>query len=72
VYLASQFQPEELLIDFHEIIGEHSSANLAKAVWNTLELYGLKDWVQSTMLLRTGIGSKQPRLRREPSGLSLV
>ncbi|KAG2107773.1 hypothetical protein BD769DRAFT_1305308, partial [Suillus cothurnatus] len=40
---------EELLIDFHEIIGEHSSANLAKAVWNTLELYGLKDWIMGVV-----------------------
>jgi len=36
---------EELLIDFREIIGEHSGANLAEAVWNALELYGLKDRV---------------------------
>ncbi|KAG0696658.1 hypothetical protein DFH29DRAFT_812742 [Suillus ampliporus] len=38
---------EELLIDFHEIIGEHSRANLAEAVWNTLELYGLKNQVMA-------------------------
>lgn len=36
---------EELLIDFHEIIGEHSGMNLAEVVWNTLELYGLKDQI---------------------------
>ena len=33
---------EEVLIDFREIIGEHSSENLAHAIWETLELYGLK------------------------------
>jgi hypothetical protein len=33
---------EEVLIDFREIIGEHSGENLAHAVWETLELYGLK------------------------------
>ncbi|KAG0705645.1 hypothetical protein DFH29DRAFT_760050, partial [Suillus ampliporus] len=38
---------EELLIDFCEIIGEHSRANLAEAVWNTLELYGLKNQVMA-------------------------
>jgi hypothetical protein len=32
---------EELLIDFRELIGEHSGENMAKAVWQTLELYGL-------------------------------
>jgi hypothetical protein len=30
------------LIDFHEIIGEHSGANLASIVWNTIETYGLQ------------------------------
>jgi hypothetical protein len=32
---------EELLIDFRELIGEHSGENMAEAVWATLELYGL-------------------------------
>jgi hypothetical protein len=40
---------EELLIDFREIIGEHSGANLAEAVWNTLELYGLKNHVTAVV-----------------------
>ncbi|KAG2073320.1 hypothetical protein BDR04DRAFT_935688, partial [Suillus decipiens] len=40
---------EELLIDFCEIIGEHSGANLAKAVWNTLELYGLRNWLMAVI-----------------------
>jgi hypothetical protein len=38
---------EELLIDFRENIGEHSGAN--QAVWNTLELYGLKDRVMAVV-----------------------
>ena len=33
--------PEELLIDFQELTGEHSGENMAEAVWATLELYGL-------------------------------
>jgi len=33
--------PKELLIDFQELTGEHSGENMAKAVWVTLELYGL-------------------------------
>ena len=32
---------EELLIDFCELIEEHSGENMAEAVWQTLELYGL-------------------------------
>ncbi|KAG1827339.1 uncharacterized protein BJ212DRAFT_1256241, partial [Suillus subaureus] len=43
-YVTNDWQLEELLINFCEIIGEHSGVNLAEAVWNTLELYGLKDW----------------------------
>lgn len=33
---------EELLIDFCELIGSHSGENLAAAIWETLELYGLQ------------------------------
>ncbi|KAG1781171.1 hypothetical protein EV702DRAFT_923412, partial [Suillus placidus] len=40
-YITNDWSLEELLIDFCEIIGEHSRANLAEAVWHTLELYGL-------------------------------
>ena len=36
---------EELLIDFRELIGEHSGENLAEAVYKTLQLYKLKDKV---------------------------
>jgi hypothetical protein len=32
---------EELLIDFRELIGEHSGENMAEAVWATMEAYGL-------------------------------
>ena len=32
---------EEVLIDFHELVGEHSGANLAAAVWQTIDFYGL-------------------------------
>ena len=33
--------PEELLIDFRELIGEHSGENMAAALWETLTQYGL-------------------------------
>ena len=39
--LFKSFFVEELLIDFRELIGEHSGENMADAVWATLELYGL-------------------------------
>ena len=32
---------EELLIDFRELIGEHSGENMAEAVWAMMELYSL-------------------------------
>jgi len=32
---------EELLIDFWEMIGEHSGKNMAHAVFETMEAYGL-------------------------------
>jgi hypothetical protein len=33
---------EELLIDFRELVGEHSGENLADAVWKTVEMYGIE------------------------------
>ena len=37
----------ELLIDFWELIGQHSVENMAEAVWATMELYGLVGKVRS-------------------------
>jgi len=36
---------EELLVDFHELVGEHLGENLAHAIYDTLNLYGLKGQV---------------------------
>ena len=36
---------EELLIDFHELVGEHLGENLAQAIYETLDLYDLKSQV---------------------------
>lgn len=33
---------EELLIDFQELIGAHSGANMVEAIWDTIVLYGLE------------------------------
>jgi hypothetical protein len=37
---------EELLIDFRELIGQHSGENMATAVWSTLETYNIQDKVR--------------------------
>jgi hypothetical protein len=37
----ASFSVEELLIDFRELVGEHSGENMAQAVWETLQLYDL-------------------------------
>jgi hypothetical protein len=37
----SNGKPEELLIDFQELMGEHSGGNMADVVWTTLVKYGL-------------------------------
>ncbi|KAI0276554.1 hypothetical protein BC826DRAFT_880705, partial [Russula brevipes] len=40
-YVMNDGELEELLIDFQELIGEHSGENMAKAIWVIMELYGL-------------------------------
>ncbi|KAJ7732345.1 hypothetical protein DFH07DRAFT_755307, partial [Mycena maculata] len=42
-YVTNDGKLEELLIDFREIVGEHSGENMAEEVWTTLELYGLNN-----------------------------
>ncbi|KAJ6619137.1 hypothetical protein B0H10DRAFT_1794035, partial [Mycena sp. CBHHK59/15] len=36
---------EESLIDFRELIGQHSGENMAAAVWETVEKFGLEGWI---------------------------
>ena len=36
---------DELLIDFWELSGEHSSENMAKVVWETMTQFDLMGWV---------------------------
>jgi hypothetical protein len=36
---------EELLIDFRELVGQHSGENMAAAVWATLETYDIQNKV---------------------------
>lgn len=46
--LSQVVDTEEVLIDFREIIGQHSGENLADSVWQTLELYGFIGKVSSS------------------------
>ena len=39
------FLSEELLIDFKELIGEHSGENMADIIWGVLNLYRITDKV---------------------------
>ncbi|KAI0283482.1 hypothetical protein BC826DRAFT_920618, partial [Russula brevipes] len=41
-YVNKDGQLEELLIDFRELLGEHSGENMAEAVWETLVMYGIE------------------------------
>lgn len=45
-YVTNDWELGELLIDFRELIGEHSGANIGAAVWKTIEFYSLKNKVQ--------------------------
>ncbi|CAA7270448.1 unnamed protein product [Cyclocybe aegerita] len=49
-YITNNGESEELLIDFKEIIGEHSGENMVSMVWETLELYGLKGKIVSLIM----------------------
>jgi hypothetical protein len=45
--ILSEIFSEECLIDFRELRGEHSGENMANAVWETLENYGIEGRVSS-------------------------
>jgi hypothetical protein len=45
----ARFVTEELLIDFRELLGEHSGENMAEAVWETLVMYGIEGRVSYNM-----------------------
>ncbi|KAI5894584.1 uncharacterized protein SCHCODRAFT_02495338, partial [Schizophyllum commune H4-8] len=49
-YVTNDGHQEELLIDFHELIGAHTGENMAHAVWETLGTYGLKGRVRRLLL----------------------
>ncbi|KAJ6589774.1 hypothetical protein B0H10DRAFT_1825384, partial [Mycena sp. CBHHK59/15] len=41
-YITNDGKLEEMLIDFRELVGEHSGENMAEAVWTTLKIYGIE------------------------------
>jgi hypothetical protein len=43
--------PEELLIDFCEVIGEHSGENMAHAIYDTMKMYNLRGKVNHLFLV---------------------
>jgi hypothetical protein len=43
---------EELLIDFCELEGDHSGANLADALWKSLTFYGIEKQVNMTPIVK--------------------
>jgi len=45
LYIYANYFIEELLIDFRELIGQHSGENMAAVVWSTLELYEIQSKV---------------------------
>ncbi|KAJ7167437.1 hypothetical protein C8R43DRAFT_817121, partial [Mycena crocata] len=40
-YIGKKGQLEESLINFRELLGAHSGENMATAVWQTVEKFGL-------------------------------
>lgn len=49
------FCVEELLIDFKELIGEHSGENMADVVWAVLKLYGITDKVSIASIMSVNL-----------------
>ncbi|KAN0131304.1 Ribonuclease H-like domain containing protein [Lactarius tabidus] len=49
-YVNKVGQLEELLINFRELEGEHSGANMAEAVWETLVCFGIENQIMAFML----------------------
>jgi hypothetical protein len=46
----THFLTEETMIDFRELVGEHSGDNMAEAVWETHTTYSLNGRVRHNFL----------------------
>ncbi|KAJ6612449.1 hypothetical protein B0H10DRAFT_1807344, partial [Mycena sp. CBHHK59/15] len=51
-YIGNDGKLEECLIDFRELVGEHSGENMAATLWETVEKFGLVGRVIIFLLLR--------------------
>ncbi|KAF5362633.1 hypothetical protein D9758_009592 [Tetrapyrgos nigripes] len=49
-YVMNNRKLEEILIDFKELIGEHSGNNMSEAVWDTLSSYGIQDKIMAFVM----------------------
>jgi L-ribulose-5-phosphate 3-epimerase UlaE len=49
-YITKAGQLEELLIDFREMDGAHTGANMAEATWDTLTRFGLENRVSEVKI----------------------
>lgn len=49
-YVTDDWELHEVVLDFCEVVGEHSGENLADIVWRTIELYGLQNKVRLYLL----------------------
>jgi hypothetical protein len=48
-YITNTGELQELLIDFREMDGAHSGANMAEATWDTLVRFGLENRVRKSI-----------------------
>ncbi|GBE83702.1 hypothetical protein SCP_0507580 [Sparassis crispa] len=48
-WTSNNWDLEEVMIDFREVIGEHSGENLVEVVWQTIKMYGLKGRIQAVI-----------------------
>ena len=48
IYIQLILSSEELLINFQELLGEHSGENMAAVVWSTLETYDIQNKVRQS------------------------
>lgn len=51
----ARFITDELLIDFRELLGEHSGENMAEVVWETLVMYGIEGRVDNFRVIKMNL-----------------
>ena len=69
-YVTDDWELEEVILDFREIVGEHSGENLAEVVWQTIAAYGLENKVCQNGIMRLDL--RNAKLRALSSRLFLL